>query len=345
MQTPRRCDLARRALAHSLTTVLVLAGPGAARAGTLAPLQPAAKALDLLAGRLTIRVPAGARTEARRASIMAAPAAAEDESRVVIDAGPERMVLMVNELFSLAGPKLEAAVKKESAGSPWGPKGTTYSVEKLALKGLSAFALLPAALKVQGDAALALAAYVSPPDGTVQLLRIYVNPRAARDPKGSLGLARRLLATVAAGPRKLQTAAGVRRLAAAGREIQAKVPAGYHASAQAGPDFQVHQLRKLVPLGAVSPSLGIYLGAHPSYQHKQSGGSPKVTERKGKLLGGSVSWHEWAFAEPGAPKRFMLEAITEAGANLRAHVFYGAEKPAELKELQSIAESLRFTKK
>ncbi len=163
-------------LTAALFSSLLLAEP-VARAGKLGPLQPTGK-IDLLAGRLVIRMPAEARLEARRASIMAAPTAAADESRVVLDAGPERLVLMANELFALAGPRLEETVKKEAA-EQWSGKDASFSVERLAVKGLQVFALLPSALKVRGDAALVLAAYVGSPDGTVQLLRLFVNPPGA----------------------------------------------------------------------------------------------------------------------------------------------------------------------
>jgi hypothetical protein len=342
MQEPRRCDLGRPARSLSLIVlVALLAAPAAAHAGALAKLTAIPNKLDLLAGRLTIKMPAAAHLEARRASIMAAPNAAQDESRIVLDASGERMVVMVYELFALAGPKLEAAIKKEGLG----PKGPAVTVEKVALKGLTGYALVPGAIKVQGDAALVLAAYVVSADSTVQLIRFYVNPAAAKDGKGSQGLARRTLATVAPGARKLQSTAGTRKLVGRAGVIEAKAPEGYLPTVQAGPDFEVHHLRKLVPFGEVGPALGVYLGGHPSFQHKQMGSTTKVTERKGKLLGKPVSWHEWTVGEAGTPKRFMVEAIVEAASNLRAHVFYSAGKAAELKELGAIAESLKLVKK
>jgi hypothetical protein len=342
MHRPSRCDVGQPA--RSLFPILLgalLAAPAAAHAGGLASLKAIPNAIDLLAGRLTIRMPAAARLEARRASIMAAPNAAQDESRVVLDAGGERMVVMAYELFALAGPKFEAALKKEGLG----PKGPPLTVEKVALKGLSAYGLVPSTIKVQGDAALVLAAYVVSADSTVQLLSFYINPLAAKDAKGGQGLARRVLATLAPGTRKLQSTAGTRRLAGRAGVLEAKVPDGYLATLQAGPDFEVHHLRKLVPFGEVGPAVGVYLGGHPNFQHKQMGGKTKVTERKGKLLGRAVTWHEWAVEEAGTPKRFMVEAIVEATGNLRAHVFYGAGKAAELTQLAAIAESLKLVKK
>jgi hypothetical protein len=45
---------------------------------------------------------------------MAAEASADEESRVVVDYGPERMVLMVYETFSRASSDFEGAVQPKS---------------------------------------------------------------------------------------------------------------------------------------------------------------------------------------------------------------------------------------
>ncbi len=124
-----------------------------------------------------------------------------------------------------------------------------------------------------------------------------------------------------------------------------KLPAGYLNTLQQGPDFQVHHLRKLVPLGQAGPSLSIYVGGHPSYQHRQRQSGAKVTERAGKLFGSRVKWQHWTLEGPAGKSRTMVEAIADLGGNLRAHVFYGSDDPAQLKELAAIADSLRLIKK
>ncbi len=326
--------------ATTVVLLLTLLTPAAARAGKLAALKLAPRPLELLAGRLSMRMPAGARLEARRASIMAAPQASQDETRVMLDAGPERLVVMVNEVFALAGADFEAAVRKEAA-TP-GAGGVTFKVEALKTGSpkLKAWALLPSKL-AGGEANLVLASYLTSPDATVQLVRFYVNPVGAKDPKGCEALARAAHATLLPGTRKLASEAGVRSLGGHSK-LEVTAPGGYIATLQPGPDFEVHHLRKLAPFGTPGPSLGVYLGGHPSYQHRQRGGTDakKVKERSGKLLGKKVTWYEWPVSTK--PARTMVEAIAPAeGGRVQLHVFASGATPAELAELLKMAESIK----
>lgn len=325
----------------TVVLLLTLLTPAAAQAGKLAALkQLAPTPLDLLAGRLSMRLPAGARLEARRTSVMAAPQASQDETRVMLDAGPERLVVMVNEVFALAGADFEAAVRKEAARP--GAGGVTFKVEALKTGSpkLKAWALLPSKL-AGGEANLVLASYLTSPDATVQLVRFYVNPVGARDPKGCEALARAAHATLLPGTRKLASEAGVRSLGGHSR-LEVTAPRGYIATLQPGPDFEVHHLRKLAPFGTPGPSLGVYVGGHPSYQHRQRGGvdAKKVKERGGKLLGKKVTWYEWPVST--TPARTMVEAIAPApDGRMQLHVFASGATPAELAELLRMAESIK----
>ena len=60
--------------------------------------------LMLLKGRLSAVFPAGARLEGRGHDIMAADESVEEESRVVVDSGKQRFVIMCQELFQDGGP-------------------------------------------------------------------------------------------------------------------------------------------------------------------------------------------------------------------------------------------------
>jgi len=324
-------------LASTVVALLALA-PGAAHAGKLGALKPKGKPLLLLAGRLSMKMPPGSRLEARQASIMAAPEASQDESRVVLDAGPERLVVMVNEVFALAGADFETVVRKEASSSTGDVRFKVEALKTGSPK-LKAWALVPSKL-AGGEANLVLASYLAAPDGTVQLVRFYVNPAGAKDARGCAALARAVHATLLPGARKLARQGGVRELGGHAK-LQVTTPRGYVATLQPGPDFEVHHLRKLAPMGTPGPSLGVYIGGHPSFQHKQRGGvDPKqVKQRKGRLLGAKTTWYEWRIS--AKPPRTMVEAIAPAG-RMRLHVFASGGNAAELAELLKIAESIKL---
>lgn len=325
----------------ALGTLAGTVSAACAAPGELGKLQPAATPVELLAGRLRMRVPAGARTEARQRSIMAAPESAQHETRIVLDAGGERLVMMTYELFATAGNDLAAAVRKDLAGGTTPP-----TVEALNVPGLRAVAVVPAALDLTREAILILGVYVALPDATVQSLAFFINPNAARDVPGATALARRIAATLTAGPARLASQAGPRRLSDG---LSLTVPAGYIATSQAGPDFVIHHLRKLSPLGQPAARLGVYVGGHPAYQHRQSDEAPAaVKQTAGKLLGRDIEWHTWTRGE-ASEQLTTMEAIlplsgTAANHGLLLHVFLTGATEPELAELRKIAESLASKK-
>jgi len=112
--------------------------------------------VEVLAGRLTVQVPQGMRLEARQASIMAAPEAGEDESRLVLDHQGVRLVVMVYELYArVEGDLLDAARADVAAG--WGEQAKDCKLEALAVgKPLAAVANIPPRPTGAGPANLVL---------------------------------------------------------------------------------------------------------------------------------------------------------------------------------------------
>src|SRR4051812_17379629 len=80
-----------------LFALLLVAAPGPVAKLGLAP-----KPVDALGGRLTLRVPQGAVSEARGHSIMAADRPDENETRFVVDAENARIVVIVSDVFATA---------------------------------------------------------------------------------------------------------------------------------------------------------------------------------------------------------------------------------------------------
>jgi len=312
--------------------------------------------------RLTLRLPDNARIEPRSHSIMAAPQPNEEETRVVLDAGGERFVIMAYELFARGGAdpahNVRAAVDKDFDA----PKPKVEPL-RLADEELKAWAVFPATVDRSRSAILVLSVYVLHPDGFVQLLDFYVNPPAASGdgctrlvevakatglPKmqGELptctALAHAIASTLGAGARRLDVSAGERKLAGqyGDDSFFAKVPGGASITVQPGPDFTVHHLRLPVELGASQPTLGIYVGGHPSFQYHQHDVEVKPTERPGKVFGQQMKWQVWAMS----PERVMAEAIVPhpKSQDTMVHIFASAENEKALTPLLDIAATLRL---
>jgi len=331
----------RMAFAGGLMTMLLA---GVAQGQELGKLSPGKVATDLLGDRLRIRMPKNAKVEARGRSIMAALEAATEETRVVLNAGKERLVLMAWEMFALAGGDLAKAVRADIA--TWGDQAKGVQVEPLVVPKPLADArlVLPAGHDSKREAVLLQSAYVESADGTVQMLAFYVNPAGAKDLAGCTALAKKLMGTLTAGDKKLDLAAGPRRFPVAGDKdfLVLEVPAGFVASTQTGPDFSVYRLRRVVVMGKPGSSVGIYLGGHPSYQHNQSGGGAKPALSKGKLLGREIEWHNWS---RGALTTSEAILPLPGSSGLFLHAFLTAVKAADLAALQTVIESLKIERK
>jgi hypothetical protein len=85
---------------------------------------------DVLAGRLTISVPNGARSATAPRSIMAAAQSQAKETRIIIDAGKQRIALIVTELFAHEGGDFVGEAREEI-----GPLEKTVRVQERRLSG------------------------------------------------------------------------------------------------------------------------------------------------------------------------------------------------------------------
>jgi hypothetical protein len=304
-------------------------------------------ALELLGGRLTIRPPAGSRLEPRTASIMGAPQAMERESRVFYDVDGEKLVIMAWELLRTGGERFEAGVRKlvEDMGSA---EGVTWCVEPVptAQPGPRALAIVPSAIVGEEEARPVLSVAVDHPDGLVQLLRFYVNPTLAQSGAGCMALARRIAATVGAGPRSVERSGGPRRMNAYGQtqELQIDLPDEFVLTPQEGPDFVVYRIEPIVPLDGATGSIGIYVGDNPESPPGDWAGT--VERYKAPLIGQDVEWVTWVVpAADGEPEQHHLEAIADLSGHIgfpRAlHVFLLADDAELLLTLKDVIKTLK----
>jgi hypothetical protein len=311
------------------------------RADEWETLELASPPLKLLNDRLRIRMPEGARLEPRRTNIMSAENSIELETRVVFERGDKKLVLMVYELLCTAGDAFDDQLRKRDEKQSTGGRKVKTSV-LLEQKGFRVLQTESTPLSVDEEANLILAAWVDNRDHTIQLVKAYANPDAARD-AGLRGLCARILKTLAPGDRTLDAKAGVRALPVEPGKLALAVdlPEGYAATMDQGPDFLVHRIRKICPFGESAYSIGIYIGGHPAYQHKQSDNADnlKVEKVPGELFHAQVQWFK--YTEQGDT---VLEAI-HASPEIRPlmlHVFLSAPSEKELEAVRKVVETLRF---
>jgi hypothetical protein len=322
-----------------LTFLILGAVSQAQGAENLGQLKLSSEKVAVLGGRLMVSVPSSAISQAMQHGIMAAPESEFEQTRIVIDAGGQRMVLMAYELFTRTGADFETVAQNETAGFPVKVRTESWS----GMGQLRAMAYFPLTPTKDRAANLVMGVFVAQPDGTVQSLIWYVNPEGAKAYDGALSLARSMAKTIASGKRNLEVRAGERELSgySATKNVFIRVPAGYVATVQHGPDFIVHHIHKLTAFGSPGASVGIYLGWHPSNEHEgfQNRGTSV-------LFGKRVQWYEKTADEDGHKTTFAKALVPLGSGSMDApsyaDVFLEAGDASTIEELKSVAATLRL---
>ena len=317
-----------------------------ADAGTIGPCGkiavngPLGERVPALAGKLTLRSLAGGTVLARSHDLMSAPIPDERETRVFYEAGDDKLVVFVQELFATTAPSFEAGARRFAATPGVAGRGAV-AVEPVTLpSGLQAFGVAPEKVAWDHDAVFLYGLLVESA-GTATYVQYFVSPGVKGASAGCTAVARRLARTIAAGTRTLVTAAGTRSLDALGeRPLELTVPDGTVVIARSGDDFVVHEVRRMQPLGGASDGiLGIYIGNHASFHPTKGPDDRPVT-----LLGTKTAWHA-SRGRAGDRTVFGVDALVPFPRGGRAagqvHVFAQTTHAAELSPLQAIAETLR----
>lgn len=300
------------------------AAPNAVCGGfeTLAP----GKEMPLLDGRLSITELDGAVSSARPHDIMAAPAANETETRLMLERGTEKLVVFSEEVFARPGPDLLTTLKNTDA------RIANLPMEERTLEsGLRAVIVTHPKLNASGEAVPVAHAYTVLPDDTLQVTHVFVNPEVLKaGSSGCSALALRLLQTLKPGSRRLGLGGGERTLDPGYALV---LPAAFALVPQRGPDFRVYRVFPVRSIATPTGQLGIYFGGYPSFEP-----DPKATRRTATLLGQTVTWYV-THGDDGERR----EALIKRGDYLKIHVFIDAPNPADADELQRVAQTLKAT--
>ncbi|MBX3208276.1 MAG: hypothetical protein KF764_24735 [Labilithrix sp.] len=338
---------------------LAIGKAGAVKCGALVKPAADAEPTDLLAGRLRLRPPPGAKVPA---PLPDAPAL-EEESRVIVDASSKKdgkisLAIVARETFQLDPdlyePEADAPTKPATLDveAPKFLKATFPSDEPLEVVPVEigtdakvrAYAARPPRPNAPPgkDTALVLALLVAQPDGTLESIGFYVRGETVRNATGAdlvgcTRLAERIASTLTPGPRQLERSAGRRKVAdvpPAG-ELEVTVPADY-VSVPAGTGARIYKLRP-ISLYAGSISVSIAEGGGSSVP-----GDADATAA-GTLLGRPTEWR--GKTSPKGGFFFASEPLDPPDGAKKAAVLVKATRQAKaLDEMRKVAETLTIVK-
>lgn len=283
---------------------------------------------SVLDGRLTIRIPAGTEDAAMQPDIMGPMSSSARETRLMSEnIGGAELVVYAQEMFCYSTGDFVKDLEIIFS-SNWEDAEFGYELA-CSEPGFSAAKLKIPATDPQGEAILVSAVVVRTADNGLIMLSFLVTPEAYRFPDQCRALCDRVIATLKPGERMLNTDARRETLDAAGYQIS--LDKDYVVIEQFGVDFLVYYIDKVTPLGTSAPSMGIYLGFHPS-----TDGKPYGTQSKGAILGKSVVW---------SASGNRVETLTTLKGGNMMHIFITADDQADRAALKKMAQSLQVKTK
>jgi hypothetical protein len=318
---------------------------------------------NLLAGRLRVRAPAGWKVPP---PLPDGPSP-EEEARIVVEGDKLSLAIVARETFQLdpdlyeAEPDspvkpgtLDVEAPKFLKATFFGGATTTDDRPEVVpvevgagpakLRAYAARPRRPNAPPGQ-DTALVLALLVAQEDGPLQSVAFYVRGETVRNATGAdlvgcMRLAERIASTLEPGPRKLERAAGVRKVADVSTDdvLTVTVPKDWVAI-QAGAGVRLVKLR---PLSQYAGSISILVGQADEEKEKKALEGADATAA-GKLLGRPIEWR--GRTTPKGGFLYAAEPIDGDKSKTAEVLIKATRQQKALDEMRQVAETLAVVKR
>ncbi len=291
---------------------------------------------SLISDRLTVQMPVGAEDEAMQADAMSAQAPSKAETKLVLEADGKQLVLYAQETFYTTDDlekDLDTILKLRYG------QGFTYTAEavKQSGGGMKVIGFSPAQLDKSANSVLIQGAVVGIDDGAIVTIGVYATPETTADEDLCRKQAERILSSIEPGSRKIVGKPHEERLGLNSLTIQ--LDKNYVVAQHEGQDFSVFYLMKYVKLGEPAPSIGIYIGAHPSMMYPQRGiQESQLAKTEGKLLKKSVEWLSYEPNDGG----YSAETYLYLNDTLIMHIFVDAADETEFETIRKMIQTLKI---
>ena len=310
----------------------VLSGVVLAQDLVLPGLSP--EPVSMLGDRIRMQLPEGTLIEPRYIEQFMRESCVEDETKATLALGGVRLRFEAQMLFQTAGDDFEDSLAKLlEQDKELYSAASTELIRNESDSRLYLTTLKPSPAK--SACACLHSAWVIHPDHLVEVVHGYVMDAAPSEYENYRTLIADSLKTIKPGPARLNI--GPRTVRFSGIELT--LPDGYGVTSYLGPDFLVHRVQRVVPLGQPVPSLGVYDGSFPNMFHGDSGVTT-VESYRARLFGKKVKWFRFRDGDS-----FCAEALFEfskKSGGRELHIFCTAPSKERLDEMLSIAAALQF---
>lgn len=300
--------------------------------------------MDLLNKKLYLDMPANAKLMPRVADIMATDPNQNQETRIFIENGDRKLVIMATETLIMATDNFLTELNKAE------PATEDYS-RKMLNTGDSVITILntPTIYFDSTESAILInSLLVKNPDKTVSRVDAYINPEAYAVKDEYIRLSEKIFNTLAKGTRRLNLSPKSESVKIFGTtsKIKMNLPKNYFVLADEKYDFGVLRVNTYRMLGDTTfSSMTIYTGHHPTYFYNEYALNEADAKKvPGKYLGQAIDWLE--FRDPSRDlflrEQFVHADFIEPGLILHIAITTNTEKA--FKEMISIADQMSHEK-
>ena len=308
------------------------------------------KASSLLNGRLSIHAPATSGRDELTIDLRSEKNLFKDQTVLEYRKNGKALRIVATELFAWRTENLQGNLAKLIYNYPQ-KVGLKYKTSQI---NRHRYELIPSQLVVIKGMAVVRSLFFVNSDDTIQSIDIYMNADAVRDSTKAALLAKKLLASIKSGKRKLRKGPGTVHLGTKAKPHYFKIylPKGYVISSKTQGNARVHIIRKLVPLGKSQTSLAIYIGNESSPYHSHFGDyDTSYSAASSTLLGRFIHWHK--VKKAASMKRRMAKASQRlpwsdknaSGRQFYIHIFADSETKKGMKKMVRLAGKLRYVNK
>lgn len=294
--------------------------------------------ISLIDDRLFVQMPAGAQDAARRQGIMGAEYSSHEETRLVLEGGGHQLVVYAQETFYYSENERDDIGKllKYRNGAAY-----TYTTERIQDSdgGFRLIKVIPDSIDTSVNAVIIREAVAITDDDTMIYIGVFATPETAADEELCIRQADRILETIRPGTRKINASAHEEKFA--GR-LSIKLDKGYVMIEQPGSDFTVYYITKVASFEESIPSVGIYIGGHPTLIYPGRGiDADQLTTTGDTILKERVEW--WSYKDYPYDENYSAEtAFDLPHSDMLMHIFIDAADEAQFMELREMIKTVRF---
>lgn len=294
---------------------------------------------SLLDDRLTIFMPEGSELQsAFYGGLMdGVEVGGEYEANLILSGYGQTLSVNVSELhlYSTGDIKNDASLFIESINKGRSDSGAFTIPEPIKADGASFIVMQP--VKNDSNIDFIMGALVRAADNTLLFARVYADQKAMTYPEDCTNLARQIVNSIQGGTRSLNADGQTLRLG----DYSITLSRGYVPTLKRGADFDVWYFTKLVTIGDVQSSFGIYRGNHPS-----SGDNKTTNNVTDIVLNRMITWHLYTESPGVFDENSYAETIIRTGISgwdAYMHIFASPMSEADWKDIRTIVRSLRDT--